>query len=136
MQFMVTDGGAHPPDKWAEITTNEILALIQIEGDSPEAIEARLAVADLRPKLVRFFTEHHDGVQKHERKKARSLADGLDPSSHVDRCSWYDDVFSTSPFAAHFAKNEVQEVVNRIIGQHTADVMHIERRYHADKKEG
>jgi hypothetical protein len=137
MQIMVTDGGAHPADKWGEVTATEILNLIQIDPASlsHESTEARLAIGDLRPKLVRFFTEMHDKVQGAERQAASVDATSIDPIPHSSRGrDGFLDLLKDTPFAAHFAKPEVQHVVHRIIAQHVGNVMHIERRYHQDRK--
>jgi hypothetical protein len=37
VKIMITNGGPHPADKWADITTDAILDLIQIEADSGHA---------------------------------------------------------------------------------------------------
>lgn len=138
MQFMSTNGGPHSADKWALVTTNEILDLIKIdvESQSYAAVSARLAKEDLRPKLIRFFTEHHDRVQKHEREKPRGAVNDLYPMSHVDTSkNGLSAIFRQTPFAEAFANPEAKELIHRIIGQHTANVMHIERRYHADRQQ-
>jgi hypothetical protein len=145
MQPMITNGGPHPADKWADMTTDTILGLIKVGEDSvtEEAAAARQAKRDLRPILFDIFMGHHDGVQKHERghlpkniktaEKANAHAHALDVTPHMGVA---DEVFSAlaaTPFAAHFAKPEVQDVIRQIIGSHTADVMHIERRWHHNR---
>lgn len=147
MRPMITNGGPHPADKWADVTTDTILDLIQVQEDSvsPEATAARAAKRDLRPKLFAIFNDHHDGVQKHEQghltknikaanKAADHVAAQIDPMPHVDPTfEKVKAVLAATPFAAHFAQPHVQEVLQTIIGQHTADVMHIERRWHHDR---
>lgn len=138
MQFMITNNGPHPADKWAQITTSAILDLIQIDAQShsPQAIEARLAKEDLRPKLLRHFTDHHGAVQTDERKKARKVGATCDPSAHLeDIHSCVDELFAGTPFAEHAKNADFIETVRRIVGQHSANVMDIERRYHADRKQ-
>lgn len=144
MKPMITNGGPHPADKWADTTTDIILDLIQVTEDSvsPEALAARQAKRDLRPILFDIFMGHHDGIQKEERgAKIKSLADADDlvaktidlhpsvPSALAE----VNSALGATPFAAHFAKPEVQAVLTNIIGQHSADVIHIERRYHQDR---
>lgn len=146
MQPMITNGGPHPADKWADMTTDTILALIQVadDSDSPEAVEARQVKRDLRPVLFDIFMGHHDGVQRLERSGLASIKKHADACKHCDKpLELHDDCHSAleevnaalraTPFAAHFAKPEVQEVLQTIIGQHTADVQHIERRWHVDR---
>lgn len=139
MRPMITNGGPHPADKWADTTTDTIMDLIQVQEDSvtPEATAARAAKRDMRPKLFAIFMDHHDGVQKAERdnvpKSLKAAAEHvekpLEPQIN-DTAKQVFDLLATTPFAAHFAKLEVRTVIETIIGQHTADVMHIERRYH------
>jgi len=140
MRAMITNGGPHPADRWAEVTTDAILGLIQVadDSDTSEATMARQAKRDLRPVLFGIFNEHHYGVQQHERgtlaKESKStLAKTLNVAQHMTITQEVDAALAATPFAAHFAKPEVATVVHNIIGQHTADVMHIERRWHADR---
>lgn len=144
MKPMITNGGPHPADKWADTTADAILDLIQIEADSvtPAAAEARQAKRDLRPKLFDIFNAHHDAVQSSERaavpgtaKAANALvAHPINPAPHVDpTAAQVFALLATTPYADHFAKLEVRAVIETIIGQHTADVIHIERRYHQDR---
>jgi hypothetical protein len=145
MQPMITNGGPHPADKWADTTTDTILGLIQVAEDSvsPEAAVARQAKRDLRVLLFDIFNGHHDGVQKSEQaanakvKKIDHARDRIeephDPTPHMSVMDQVNALLARSPFAAHFAKPEVQDVVRQIIGQHTVDVMHIERRWHHDR---
>lgn len=140
VSIMITDGGAHPPDLWATVTSNQILDLVQVDAGSasPAAVEARIAKEELRAKMLRFFTQEHAAVQIGERdackkdvKRHRAV---LDPSAHLDGCrDGICALFNGTPFAQHFAKPEVEAVVHRIVGQHFANVMHIERRYAAQK---
>lgn len=146
VSFMITNGGPHPADKWAEQTAEAILDLVQVADDSvtAEAASARKAKRDLRPVLFDIFYGHHDGVQRIERsgnasvKGARAAADHvakpIDVEPHFTVMDQVNAALAATPFSAHFAKPEVIEVVKQIIGQHTADVMHIERRYHHDRQ--
>lgn len=146
MRLMITNGGPHPADKWAEVTTDTILNLIEVKEDSVSeaALEARQAKRDLRPILFDILNGHHQGVQAREREALPSIKKLADAREHCDKpLELHEDVPSTmeelsaalkaTPFADHFAKPEVQEVLQSIIGQHSANVVHIERRYHADR---
>lgn len=147
MRFtMITDGGPHPPDKWAEVTTDAVLELIAVkEGSSSEAaVKAREFKRNTFFPLYEIFKNHHGGVQRIERdalssikKHAAALEHCAKPLElHEDVPSTLEEVnavFSKSPFAEHFAKPEVQAVLQAIIGQHSANVVHIERRYHVDR---
>lgn len=142
MKIMITDGGPHPADKWADTTVEAILDLVQINEDSisPEAAAARQAKRELGPKLFAILNDHHDGVQKHHRAKhAKAKGHLLDHTIDVEpHMSAADAVLSVlaqlpqSTVGLHFARTDVRDVVRSIIGQHTADVIHIERNWHAD----
>lgn len=146
MKIMITDGGVHPADKWAEVTTDAILDLIQIREDS-QSRQAGIARRDkiaLKPLLFDVLNDQHDRVQKHERGvcgKHAKLADAhkhaesqIDPLPHVPTAlEAVNAVLSKSVFANHFAKPDTQATVQNIIGQHFADSMNIERRTHKDR---
>jgi hypothetical protein len=133
-QTIATSGGPHPAGKWGIVTTNEILDLIKIEdGHTTEILRAIQGKMALRPQLEAFLAAHYQAVQADERRKVRSLAARLEPSAHVQASvPDLDGIFARSYFAAHFGQPHVRAHIHRILGQHTVDVMHIERRYHAD----
>lgn len=140
MKPMITNGGPHPADKWADMTVDTILELVQVQEDSvsPEATAARAAKRALRPVLFNIFNAHHDRVQKHETgeiaKNAKRVHATLDPMPHATPVmAQVDAALAATPFAAHFAQPAVRSVIGNIVAQHTANVMHIERRWHADR---
>lgn len=146
MRPMITNGGPHPADKWADMTTETILDLIQVAEDSvsPEATAARTAKRDLRPVLFDIFNGHHDRVQKHEQnhmraniKSAKAASDHmtvpLDVTAHLTVMDQVKAALAVTPFSDHFAKPKVIKTIKQIVGQHTADAMHIERRWHHDR---
>lgn len=146
MRPMITNGGPHPADKWADTTTDTILDLIQVQDDavSDEASAARQAKRDLRPVLFDIFMGHHDGVQRQERSQLSAIKTSDAAQAHVAKpLTLHPDVtaaleevnaaLKVTPFAAHFAQGQVQQVLTQIIGNHTADVQHIERRWHVDR---
>lgn len=144
--LMITNGGVHPADKWAELTADTIVDTLLVDGTpddaSPAATAARAAKRKLRADLFEIFNVHHEGVQHHERgecRKCKRPADAaaramsnVDVTHHMDVLDKVNAAVAQTPFAEHFAKGEVQDVVRAIIGQHTANVMHIERRQHHD----
>ena len=147
MKLMITNGGPHPVDKWADMTTDTILELIQVadDSDTPEAAAARAAKRSLRRVLFDIFNSHHDGVQKNERRGLGSVktldAAHAHHAAHIDvtpHMSVMDEVKAAlsampSPLSDHFAKPEVIAVVAQIVGSHTANVIHIERGWHRDR---
>lgn len=143
MQFLITDGGPHPADKWAEVSANEIMALIVIPDDatSDAAVAARQAKRELFPKLVKELTEHHGALQKAERaacKKgaAKRSAEKIDVIDHMaSGVECIIELMTYPPFREHFSRPDVRAVVARIIGQHATDIVHIERQTAAAKKD-
>jgi hypothetical protein len=143
VKLLITDGGPHPADRWAELTTESILDLIQIgESASPEATAARQAKRDLTPVLFAILTDHFGRVQTSERDQLSRrgngrLGDRLDPTAFVEPAlTQVANAFAASPFAAHFARQEVSMVLRTMIGQHFANSMDIERSYYRDRKTG
>jgi hypothetical protein len=144
---MITNGGPHPADKWADMTTDTIMELIQVadDADTPEAAAARAAKRNLRPVLFAIFNAHHECVQATERDALMSIEcnaarehaeQKLNVTPHL---GVMDEVFAAleaTPFAEHFGKPHVREVLRQIVGQHTANAMHIERSWHADQAQG
>lgn len=148
VKFLITNNGTHPPYKWAEITADTILDLIQID-DTPtedEAVlaaraEANRAKINVRPVLFNLLEGEFEKAQKDERKMlARHGGKRLDANLTPEIATRLDDVmpklqtaFAATPFADHFAKHEVVQVLRNIVGQHIGNNMHIERSVHADK---
>lgn len=134
---MITNGGPHPADKWADVTVETILDLVQIEADSvtPAAAAARQVKRDLAPKLFSIFNDHHGALQASETKAPKALDAPIDILGEtLSTLAKVNKVLAATPFAAHFAQPNVQAVLTTIIGQHSTDVVHIERRWAADRK--
>ena len=139
VKFMITDGGPHPADKWADTTTEAILDLVQIAQDSVSdaAKAARAAKRDLQPKLWSLLNTHHEAVQATHRTALKKIKNSqinqpIDVTPHLGTAADVLKLLSITPFADHFAQQTVQDVVTQIVGQHTADSIDIERRWHAD----
>jgi len=130
---MITDGGPHPSEKWADQTASQI---IDIAATAPESklMEARA----FREKIVEILTPHHAKVQEHERGKLAAsiehMVTPLDPSEHIDEA--VDAIIAAAKglsFEAHFHKPETRAYLVNLIGSHFATAMHIERSWHADR---
>lgn len=146
MRPMITNGGAHPADKWADLSVDEIVALLvdaNPDANTPEALAARQAKRDIRAALFPIFNDHHSRLQAHEQGNlskhktiaaAMDHAHALDPHPHIpSTLEKVNAVLAATPFSAYFARPDVQSHLYRVIGQHSADIMHIERRYHVDR---
>lgn len=142
-RIMITNGGAHPSDKWAAITASAITDLIQIDENSasPAAIAARLAKPRLELDLVDIFNTYHANVQANERKLLDDNGDQQllgDPNDgFLDTPTEAAEAVATAaaktPFAAHFADPAVKKIIAGIVADHFSKVVDIERSYHADR---
>jgi len=136
MQIMITDGGPHPPDKWAQVTTQTILDDITANAPQTGVGEAQ----DFRRALEELLTDHHGAVQSHERRALEAdmahLATPLDPAPHLERTVQAIVALARQcSFAGYFERPETQEYLRRTIGTHFATAMHVERAWRADRGE-
>jgi hypothetical protein len=149
---MITNGGAHPPEDWAETTANKILDLIRVPS---EAVSAELAEADriaveagreaarqaknlLKPQIVAALLSAH--VDVHAGEAAALAADGAaraaapaDPGAHTEVDAVLAAVhalFEKTLFAAHFVKDEVKARVAQILHGDLAHSIELVRAYH------
>lgn len=146
MQFLVTNGGPHPADKWAAVTAKEISDLIKVDAssDSPQAVEARRALPRFALDLADAIEGLHAQVQQSARNPAAAAAKGwfgrkaapadgerpgLDTASVEAALAAVVNVSASTPFAAHFAQSHVQDVVRRILAQHMTTIVDLEHRH-------
>ena len=136
VRCMATDNGTHPPEAWAAITADTILDLIEIEPTgSPTSIKAMAAKQELRPLLMARFAEHYRMLQMIERLAVvkKKPSDSLQ-TDITSICNDFERLIATTMFAAQWSQPKARKSLQRIIGQHSADVMHIERQTFADKQ--
>ncbi len=129
--FMITNGGPHPPEKWADVTARAITDLIVIEPTAPT--QAIVDKREFEMALFKLLIEQH----RHTQDRARNA---LAAEGHVhhqlahDRASAVAEKVAAlahgTRFAEHFANPEVKAFVHNVIGQHFADSVHIERGWH------
>ena len=63
MQIMITNGGPHPADKWAEVGTEAILGLVQVadDSDTPEtSLDRTSTSAILRACVAKLSPAHRE----------------------------------------------------------------------------
>lgn len=148
MQTMSTDGGEHPMSYWADTTSNyltDTLIAVREESESRQADIARRVKMQIKVKLYDTLLKHYEAVQKAEQehltaniKTVEQIGEHLmKPLEPLDAVTpMMDDIhaiFAETPFKTHFAQDHVKVILQNIVAQHTADVMHLERRYHADR---
>ena len=139
VKVMITNGGTHPPEKWAEQTAEQLVDVIQIEPTYPNYEVALQDKNVLKGKLMEAMVKHHGNVQDRERDQLKASSERLTHDlaphqSHLEETlADVNAVFQASQFSAHFAKPEVQQFVRSTIASHFASAMHIERSHHADR---
>jgi hypothetical protein len=146
MQILVTDGGPHPPEKWAHVSADEIMALIEVAPSAPKS--AFRAKRRLEGRIFDTLIKAHSDLQVEERRhltadSARLHAD-IAAMATVAARAWTEMVVAEArtdrdegdpfgPFEEHFNRADVQEHIFRILKQHFGDSIHIERHWHADR---
>jgi hypothetical protein len=147
-RVLITNGGAHPADKWAALTAEMIGDMIEVDPDS--ATSAAVAARRAKPRFVLDLADvlngYHAAVQMNER--ARLIAEGerrlvapLDPhggpvDTPVEAAEAIARAAAATPFAAHFASDQVKAVVANLVADHHVKIMDIERSWHADRHPG
>lgn len=154
IRSMITNGGAHPPEKHADTTAWKIIDLIRVPEtpvDPAMAAADRAAVeanreamrqlkAQLEPKIAAVLVKHHAAVQAGERGKLddhgdERLTHELDVAEHVEVAAVLAEInplFAGTAVATHFADAPAQERMREILSDDFAHAMEIERSRHAD----
>ena len=130
---MITNGGTHPPEKWAEQTVAQIIQV------SKEALgDAAIAARRLELRMLDVLETAHAEVQAAEKKLIKDLGlalleQDIDPTPHVQKpLDALVEAAAGTPFEAHFAKPEIRDYLRRVLGQHFGTAMHIERSTYGD----
>lgn len=131
-RIMITNGGAHPPEKWAMVTAERIFDIGgTVAGDRLiQAQKLQLAIAEV-------LMPHHEKVQSTERIKLdedrQHILSPLNTEDYLDNIM--NDIVKVSkgtPWQDHFTRPEVQVAARRVITNDIATVQHVERLWHAD----
>ena len=135
MEFilMATDGGPHPPAKWAAVTADGVL---DIAATAPDTLLRE--ATEFKRKVVDVLTRHHGLVQDHGRTGLATegtdrLASPIDTSGLIPDA--VDDIIALgrgTSFEAHFAKPETRAYLEDLLHNHFHHSMYIERSWHAD----
>lgn len=144
-RIMITNGGAHPPQKHADATAWKIVDLIRVPETpidlslSPEdraAIEAgreaaRQVKGALEPKIAAVLLKHHTAVQEGERGMLKER--GADHVNVAAVLKEINPLFAGTMVATHFAKPEAQERLLEILDHDFGHTMQIERSWRRDR---
>lgn len=140
VQGFATDGGAHPPEKYAYWAAQAIGGLIKIDPSS-QSEEAKRARWE-HPRFVLAVQDavetHHAGVVMYERAKLAEdtahLSSSLDPRQHESHADALDEAVDAvtacaegTLFEPHFKTDTTRDAVKAIIGSWFATAMDVER---------
>lgn len=141
MKIMITNGGKHPAEAWAQTTSDSICDLISVKPDSvtPKAIAAREELPVLKKAIYDKILPHYQQLQQQE----SGLLEGVGPDHLLvpydprDRASKalseINEAFSKTMFAESFAMPAPQDVLMRMLCQHFTTALHVERSWYANK---
>jgi hypothetical protein len=133
---MITDGGPHPVEKWAEATASCIVDIADHVAGT-----RRGAAIKLQAAIVDALEKHHTTVQDGERALLVEeghirLGDTIDANDHLDIDDTADEIIACAagtPWEGDFAKPEFKTGLTQLLTQHFHTSMHIERSWHADR---
>jgi hypothetical protein len=132
---MITEGGAHPPEKWADATAAQIVDIADhVTG------EKRASAVKLQAAIIDVLIAHHTMVQDGERAAIKAtglplLAADLNGASHTDLETCINEICaaaSATPWADVFATDEMRAGLQHLLTTHMNTVAYIERSLHAD----
>lgn len=130
MPVLITNNGVHSAEKWADATAQMIFPVdANVEG------ERLLLARKTQVKVAEALEPHHSTAQSKERDKLNQDADsrmvvGLH-DVHDDAQAAFNavcDALKGTPWESKTQDPEWQTIVRNTIGQHMADIQHIERR--------
>jgi hypothetical protein len=124
ISVMITNGGPHPPQKWAEQSADRLVDIIEIEPTALQYEQALQAKNILREKLVAGLLEPHTAAQT-----AVRASDHFAKSLQVVQ-----GAVKGSMFEQHFGKPETLEFVRQTLLMHFNTVAHIEQCWHRDRQ--
>jgi hypothetical protein len=134
--ILVTNGGPHSAEKWAEATASHIVDIADhIAG------EKRGAAIKLQAAIIDMLTEHHTAIQVGERSSLQTVGHSrlqvaLDPDDHLSLDQVVADIIAAAkgtPWTAEFDDPEAAAHVKAVLFQHFTTSMHVERSWHADR---
>jgi hypothetical protein len=133
-KILVTNNGAHPADKWAMTSAEEIFPM----QDAALTGEHLIAAQRFQLDLAELLEDHHGNVQAGEKDSLASHDDHCDSAIEIQHhvtaaLAAVVEKSKGTVWEAHFAKPEVQKAVEVVLNSHFQSSAHIERLWHADK---
>lgn len=133
--ILVTDYGKHSAEKWAAHTASHIISIAS-SAAGVQAVEAR----KLELKIIDALEGHHGAVMEHEQGKLEEH--GIDRHDHPKEPLPFAETALAeivaaakgTRFEAHFAATETRDHIMRVLLEHFAASMDIERQWHPTHK--
>src|SRR5690348_2569642 len=132
-RIMVTDGGQHPGEMWAQLIVDEMYSLSP-DLDKPQVAAALRMRADMIEKLSPYFDKLMEAERNQLNDDYSRMVAGVDPAPHVD------DMLKVVMDAAHgtrwepmFNDSEIVMMIKQFLALHIATLLHGERSWHADR---
>lgn len=130
-RLLITDGGSHPPEKWAVATAEAIFDI-----NPAMAGDRLLAAKKLQVAIAEALMPHHGGVQEREKSTPRlehsnedNIAESL--SEAEEAYAAIKAAASGTPWADHFDDPARAAAIKATIASHFMTAKDIERQYHA-----
>lgn len=132
---MKTDGGPHPPEKWALKIADDVFP---ISDGVPPGKE--IAAKEFQITLAKALVSHVQAAMRHENSKIKETDgerlhhDYEDAGKHADEV--IKSIVSMSKgtlFEAQMSTASWQEAAKSVIADRLSHVMQIERSWHADR---
>lgn len=128
---VITDGGPHPPELWAQLTAEILIPARNMAGNNYiEALKLQTAV-------MQALLPHHTNVQETERERLMASNDhilsDLSPEEFTGQA--VTDIVAAAkgtPWEENFNDPDLQALIRQEVGTHFATAQHIERSWHAD----
>jgi hypothetical protein len=140
--ILVTNGGPHPPDKWAALSAGQVANLISVDENSntPAAANGRKAKPQFAVNCAAalesiFNTAMTDATTQVNNGSVTARNAPIDVSSYFN--SVESSVISSAggtPFAGQFSSQAARTAVDRIVGQYLTDAVNISRSWALDAK--
>jgi hypothetical protein len=134
--FLITNGGPHSVEKWAEATASHIVEIADhVSG------EKRGAAIKLQAAIIDVLEKHHGAVQDGERAAIKAnghdqILKEIHSHDHVSAEHVADEIIAAAQGTAWeeaFNDETMHKNLCDLLTQHFRTSMHVERSWHADR---
>lgn len=131
-KFIITDGGTHSPEKWAELTASELV-------DSAKESDPNAPIRKIENGVIDILSEYYTHVREAEVAGLDTDGDGIlespidgfehDPEEIVTKVV---ALMAGTPFETHSKRQDFQDRIRLVVTRHTVLVKDVERSHWAD----